>query len=342
MNAVFSSLLKQMEQGKNMVLVTVVSEKGSTPRGTGAQMLVGAEGRLEGTVGGGALEKKAEELALHMLAEEAFSQGRHILHAFLLRDHQTEGIGMVCGGDVTMLLQRVPGADPQWRQVTEQLLRQLAAKEAAWLLQRTDCGAPSLVGPGGVLLAGAQPEKDGLLLEKSGCLDGNYFILPLSIGERAVILGGGHCAFALVPLLRSVGFRVVLMDCRPEFAVESRFPDAERVICADYEEMDQVLPLRDEDYVVIMTHSHSTDAQVQAQVLRHRTAYVGALGSRRKIEFINGILREQGIPEEAIARVHSPIGIGIKAAIPEEIAVSIAGEMIYERALRREQKEHAD
>ena len=68
---------------------------------------------------------------------------------------------------------------------------------------------------------------------------------------------------------------------------------------------------------------------------------MGALGSRRKIEVINGILREQGIPEEAIARVHSPIGISIKAAIPEEIAVSIAGEMIYERALRRERKEYA-
>ena len=96
------------------------------------------------------------------------------------------------------------------------------------------------------------------------------------------------------------------------------------------------MTLTPEDYVVIMTNGHEHDFQAEVQVLRGETAYVGVIGSRKKTAFVNQRLREAGIPEEKIAFVHTPVGTPIKAVTPEEIAVSIAGEMICVRAARRE------
>ena len=162
------------------------------------------------------------------------------------------------------------------------------------------------------------------------------FSLPLPVGERAVIFGAGHIARALTPLLRTVGFRPVVVDDRPGFATAEHFPQADRTICGDFDRISDYLTLTPEDYVVIMTNGHEHDFQAEVQVLRGETAYVGVIGSRKKTAFVNQRLREAGIPEEKIAFVHTPVGTPIKAVTPEEIAVSIAGEMICVRAARRE------
>ena len=164
----------------------------------------------------------------------------------------------------------------------------------------------------------------------------NCFTMPLPVGERAVIFGAGHIARALVPLLCTVGFRPVVFDDRPQFATRERFPQADLVICGDFTRIRDYLTVSPEDYVVIMTNGHEYDFQAQVQVLRGETAYVGVIGSRKKTAFVNQRLREAGIAEEAIAFVHTPVGTAIKAVTPEEIAVSITGEMILVRATRRE------
>ena len=156
------------------------------------------------------------------------------------------------------------------------------------------------------------------------------------MGERALILGAGHIARALVPLLRTVGFRPVVLDDRPGFATAENFPQADDTICAAFTPLEDSVTLTPEDYVVIMTNGHEHDFQCEVQVLRRETAYVGVIGSRKKTAYVNRRLREAGIPEEKIAFVHTPIGTAIKAVTPEEIAVSIAGEMICVRATRRE------
>ena len=96
------------------------------------------------------------------------------------------------------------------------------------------------------------------------------------------------------------------------------------------------MTIGDDDYVVIMTNGHRHDFVVEEQVLRGQYAYIGVIGSRTKTASVNALLRQAGISEEAIAAVHTPIGTAIKAVTPEEIAVSIAGEMICVRATRRE------
>ncbi|WP_295752762.1 XdhC/CoxI family protein [uncultured Oscillibacter sp.] len=308
----FQSLLDLLNRGEDAVLVTVASAQGSTPRGAGSQLLAGREGLVAGTIGGGPGE--AQALAL---AEEVLEKRGTAVRRLELR-HGGE-LDSVCGGEQTVLLQFVPRDAAAWRTLAREVLARLEAHR----------------GGGLVLETGADP---ALLEETPSCpvWDGRRLTLPLPVGERVVIFGGGHCALALVPVLRSVGFRVAVFDDRPEFASAERFPEAETVVCHSYTDIAAGLELTAEDYAVVMTSGHSHDFEVEEQLLRRPLAYVGVMGSRTKTAYVNGKLREAGVPEDAISRVHTPIGAAIKAVTPEEIAVSVTGELIYERALRRE------
>ena len=333
LNTIFAKLLYEMEKRHDTVLVTIISEDGSAPRGVGSQMLVGEQGRILGTVGGGAVERRSKELAMTLLGEK-----RSARHAFQLRKNETEDIGMVCGGDVEVLLQFISGTDSIWKTLAGKLVEQVQSRRNGWLIQRLDGGIPALLGENGELLAGETPVSDRSLLSSGGVCTEDYISLPLPVGERVVIFGAGHCGEALAPVLKSVGFRVTVFDDRAEFLTPDRFPDAEERICGDFLKVKEHLELNENDYVVVMTYGHSRDFEVQEQVLRQPLAYVGVIGSRSKTASVNRRLRESGVAEEAIRSVHTPIGMDIKSVTPEEIAVSIAGELIYVRALRREQK----
>lgn len=312
MNGIFTTLLYEMEKHHDTVLCTIVDHSGSTPRGAGAQMLVGSSGLLSGTIGGGAVEGGAIALAQSLLRER-----RSAIHEYRLRHNDTEDIGMVCGGDVTVALQFIAGDDDVWRVLAEALLRRIATRQAGVLVLSLEGGVPAL--------------------QDSAESDEGHFSLPLPVGERAIIFGGGHCSLALCPLLTTVGFRVTVVDDRPELVTKERFPAADAVICCDMDHLADAVSIGGEDYVVVMTNGHSHDFAVQEQVLRGQYAYIGVIGSRAKTASVNARLREAGISEAAIASVHTPIGVAIKAVTPEEIAVSIAGEMIHVRAVRREQ-----
>ena len=331
MNAIFAKILYLMEKDIDTMLVTIVSNAGSTPRGTGSQMLMQMRGRVVGTIGGGPAERRAEELAMQLLAKKSSA-----VHEYRLYKNDEEDIGSVCGGDMTVLFQYIPSDSGVWKALAEALLAQLAAKKWGWFVQRTDGGVPALLDENGALLAGELPADSSALMGDRSVLANGCFSMLLPLGERAVIFGAGHCALALAPVLKSVGFRITVFDERAEWANRENYPMAEQIICGDYTKIHDYLTLTAEDYVVVMTSGHSHDFEVQEQVLRGPLAYIGVIGSKKKTASINKRLRERGITEEAICRVHTPIGVAIKAVTPEEIAVSIAGEMICERALRRE------
>ena len=311
MRNLFAKMLYELEKKHDLMLVSILSDSGSAPRGKGAQMLLNASGRVEGTIGGGNVEFLSEKIALELLTQKSSAR-----HSFPLHPGAGE-IGMLCGGDVEVWMQFVDAVDPRWAELAGKVTERIDRREKGWLVQKLD---------GSVTVLTEEPP-----LEEEDCL-----VLPLPIGERAVIFGGGHCSQALVPLLHSVGFRVTVMDCREEFATSALFPQAEQVICGDYEKICDVLTLTEEDYIVVLTSGHTFDFAVQEQVLRGPFAYIGVIGSRSKTAAVNQRLRECGISEEAISKVHTPIGTAIKAVTPAEIAVSIAGEMIYERAVKRE------
>ena len=311
MNGIFTTLLYEMEKHHDTVLCTIIADSGSTPRGKGAQMLVGDAGLLSGTIGGGAVEGGAIALGQTLLRER-----RSAVHEYKLRHNDGEDIGMVCGGDVTVHLQFIAAGDPVWKALAGSVLHRIALRQPGALVLALDGGAPALQDA---------PETDSA-----------HIALPLPIGQRAVLFGAGHCSLALCPLLTTVGFRVTVVDDRPELVTKERFPMADAVICCDLDRVTETVPIGEEDYVVVMTNGHSHDFAVQEQVLRGKYAYIGVIGSRAKTASVNARLREAGISEAAIASVHTPIGTAIKAVTPEEIAVSIAGEMICVRATRRE------
>ncbi|MBR3796455.1 MAG: XdhC family protein [Clostridia bacterium] len=329
MKRIFEALNALMEKGEDAMLVTLIAHSGSVPRGTGSMMLLGGGGRMEGSIGGGPGEMEMTELGMRLLGEKRCGQRQYVL-----RNRPGEEDGAVCGGEITVYFQFIAGGDPAWRSVCAQGLACMNERKRGWLALSLDGGAPWLLY--GEEKAGCCMPEEAAELCRAGCVrTKTRFALPVQIGERAVIFGAGHCAQALAPVLASVGFCVTVYDDRPQAAVAERFAQAERVICAPYDQIEAHLTLDTEDYIVVMTSNHSGDLCIQEQVLRADHAYVGMLGSRNKRTFVYKKLMEAGIEQAMIDRIHTPVGLNICAVTPEEIAISIAAEMILERAKRR-------
>ena len=306
MQQIFEAMQKEWSAGRSAVLVSVVGKSGSVPRGSGAQMLVGQAGLLCGTIGGG----PAEFDAVHK-AQALLQSGQSGTHHYVLRQNPAEDLGAVCGGDVTVTFHFAPADNAAWTQLAEDVLDHLAQQRPAYLILSD------------------MPSLSDVPTEAAPSF-------PLPIRQRAIIFGAGHCSAALCPLLNTLDFRVTVFDDRPEWNTVERFPTAEKRIVGEFERIGDYLALTGEDYVVVMTSGHGHDYEVERQVLRQNVAYLGVMGSHSKTAVVNEKLRADGFDEVAIASVHAPIGTAIGAVTPEELAVSIAGEMIRERAARRE------
>lgn len=159
------------------------------------------------------------------------------------------------------------------------------------------------------------------------------FIEDFDEKATALIFGAGHVGQALEPILRYVNFATKVIDDRPDFANRERFPEAQEVVVIDsFLDAYQGLETDEYSYVVIVTRGHSGDYEVLKQTLQRPTAYIGMIGSKSKVAEVYRMLREDGFRQEALDRVYSPVGVDIFAETPEEIAISIAGEMIKVRA----------
>lgn len=246
----------------------------------------------------GSIGGGALEAAVLKAAQDCLAEKRSASLMFSLGTGGQIPTGMICGGTAAVWLQYIRFGDRTWQEQCDQ----------------------------------------AILLLKDGCsaqLGFDPFSLPLDPPERALLFGGGHIAKALTPILASVDFRVAVMDDRPEFATNERFPHAAQVVCGDFGHLERFFTFRDNDYAVLVTSGHQHDFEVEEQLLRRNLAYVGVIGSRKKTAAVNAKLKAAGIPEEKLAQVHTPIGLDIGAVTPEEIAVSIAAEMIAVRAERR-------
>lgn len=161
-----------------------------------------------------------------------------------------------------------------------------------------------------------------------------YYTEPLVQSGTAYVFGGGHVAQELVPVLKRVGFRCVIMDDREMFANKEVFPDADQIIVGDMERIGDYVSIRPQDYVCVMTRGHQFDYYVQKQTLALKPCYLGVMGSKNKIRVVTERLLEDGFTLEEIQSCRMPIGLGIHAETPAEIAVSVAAQMIAVRAER--------
>ena len=254
MEDIYDVLTRLRRRGEKAVLATVVGARGSTPRKQGAKMIVQADGRITGTIGGGTLENQVIQAAL----ERMDGKEAGMLH-FEMTNEDASQEGMICGGSVEV------------------------------------------------------------------------FIEPLAPLPVLYVFGGGHISLSLARLAKLVDFRLVVIDDRPEFANKERFPDADETIAGDFTTLLPQLTVNGSSYIVIVTRGHQNDARILEWAARTEAAYVGMIGSKKKIRTIFEHLKTRGITEEQLLRVHSPIGLPIGAETPEEIAVSIMAEIIQVR-----------
>jgi xanthine dehydrogenase accessory factor len=250
---IYGLIANAVAQGQSAALATVVRVEGSTPRDVGSKMVVYADGRIAGTVGGGKMEALVIEAAV-----EAIAQGTSRVVHYDLRDIEIGDPG-ICGGAIDVFV---------------------------------DVTVPR---------------------------------------PTLLIAGAGHVAMPVAEIGYMCDFRVVIVDDRADMASEERFPRADERIVGDIVETLGTYPITPSTYVVIVTRGHALDEQALRAVIDSDAAYVGMIGSRRKVRVIFGHLRESGVDEAIIERVHSPIGLDIGSETPAEIAVSILAELIRER-----------
>jgi len=183
-------------------------------------------------------------------------------------------------------------------------------------------------------LTGKEIAQEGMIC--GGNMD--VFLEPIVSQPTIYIFGAGHISFSIAKIARISGFKVVVVDDRPEFANPERFPDADQIIAQGFEAVFPGLKINKSSYIVIVTRGHLQDQKVLEWAVKSEAKYVGMIGSRKKNEAVFSNLQSKGIPIELLDSVHAPIGLDINAETPEEIAVSIIAEIIK---IRREQEHGA-
>ncbi len=274
MNQLEDHICSLLEKGEDLVLATVLSHEGSTPRTAGTRMVIRRDAAILGTIGGGIVEARVMETA-----PEIFETRTTAERSFDLTHPVTDTMDMICGGHMTVRLEFI----------------------------------------------GATPENL------------NRFRQEVEISRHrhktAFLFGAGHVSQQLAKLTHMVGFRTVVLDDRAEFANQVRFPEADEILLpAQFEKAFSGLTVDPHSFIVILTRGHSHDRTVLAQALRTQAGYIGMIGSHRKRDTIYRSLREEGFTTADLDRVHCPIGLDIGGETPEEIAVSIAAEMIEVRS----------
>lgn len=247
---IYRSLAAIEARGEAAALVTVIRVQGSVPRHAGSKMIVHADGRSEGTIGGGQFEDEVVKAA-----QEALAEGKPRRLTYEFRDPEQGDVG-VCGGEMEV------------------------------------------------------------------------FVEPLQVGKTILIVGAGHVGKAVAHLAGWLGFRVVVSDDRAEFADSENIPDADGYLNCPMSEIPVHLEITQNTFIVLTTRGVTIDVEGLPALVDSEAAYIGVIGSRRRWETTYQALREKGVTEESLARVHSPTGLELNAETPEEIAVSIMAEII--------------
>ena len=253
MKSIFQALAELEQTHEPAALCTVVKSEGSTPRHVGSKMLVYADGRFLGTVGGGELENRVRQVAAQTLKD---GQAQH-LH-YNMAD-PSRGDPGVCGGQVEV------------------------------------------------------------------------FVEPILPAPLLVVIGAGHVGKAVAHLAKWLGFRVAVSDDRAEFCNAEMIPDADFYYPVAMDQLPAHIQIDTRTYLVLTTRGSSVDVAGLAPLLDSPAAYIGVIGSRRRWATTVKGLKEKGVSEEKVARVHSPMGLELQAETPEEIAVSIMAEVLMVR-----------
>lgn len=329
MKRLFAAMKQAMQQGNNVVLVSVIASSGSTPGGAGTRMLVSDKGLLAGTIGGGAVEYQCIRKAQKMLGGSASARETIALNA-----DENAQLGMVCGGRVEVHFLPIHGGNMDVIELCTQAMKHQASATPFWLLTPLSGTTVPLIWPSQdctgvpqVILKNLREKPE--IYEAEGQ---RWFGEQIQKAGYVYIFGGGHVAQALVPVLAPLDFPSVVLENRSEFARKELFPQAQQVRLIDFDHVNDSVVITEDDYICIMTRGHQDDLLIQKQVLSTPARYIGLIGSAQKTAASFGALRKMGFPERSLARIVTPIGLSIGGRSPAEIAISIAAQLIQYRS----------
>ncbi|HWQ10599.1 MAG TPA: XdhC family protein, partial [Holophaga sp.] len=320
---------------ERMALATIIQVQGSSPRHPGTRMLVGVLAGRQGTVGGGRGEALAEQACLRSLED-----GQPSLLRVEMLGESIAGQEMVCGGIHTLLVEPLDDLAPY--RIASGLLSK--GRRVAFVKRiRIFHDDPSTVEVGlldqdgdavcGELDADARPMALRALRTGQPVFDEatRTYVEPAFPEEKLLILGGGHVGQALAAAAPALGFRVTVVDDRPELMSRTGFPAGVRIVVAPFEEAVGAFPFDAATYAVIVTRGHQTDLECLRAVLKRDYRYAGFMGSARKTRFLLDQVLQDGFAPAKVDALWAPIGLGIDAETPEELATAILGEMIAVR-----------
>jgi len=340
-----------LEAGETVAVATIVDVRGSVPREVGAKMIIHPLGRHVGTVGGGCGEADVLRTALDVLqtGEPA------TVHVDLTEDISMQALG-VCGGVMDVFVERV-ASDVQAE--IGMLPGMLAALRESMLNREPVALATVVQGSAVSPSAGATGQQAVIWLDREplGSLglgamevqaiedaravlrgrqhkllkyeEASIFVEVQRRAPELIIVGGGHIALPLAQLASMCDFSVTVLDDRPSFVTEERFPTARQRISGPLRETTAGLPMDQDTFVVLVTRGHSHDVECLLEVLDRPVGYIGMIGSQRRVDAVFQLLvDEMGIDPRKLDRVYAPIGIAIGARTPAEIAVCIMAEVI--------------
>jgi xanthine dehydrogenase accessory factor len=300
-------IIEKVGAGEKIALLWVAQSRGSSPGRAGFAMAVGASGQLKGTIGGGIMEHKLVELAKNALQKNDFQP--KLIPQFHDKNQKKNQSGMICSGAQTIILMPLSGEN----------LAVLAEILAAWTDENRQLDL--IISPLGLALAAGN--------SAASLTEGEHWQYrgQLVQRERVHIFGAGHSGLALSELMLFLGFEVHIYDDRAELNTLKANHFAHQTLI-DYAQIEATVELNPSDFVVIMTVGYRSDKIVLKQLIHKPLRYLGMLGSSAKIATLRQELLSEGISQSDWARVFTPIGLSIHSKTVQEIAVSIAAEII--------------
>jgi xanthine dehydrogenase accessory factor len=343
MRDVLRRLTDALQRGREQVVCQVVETRGSTPQKAGALMVVDPLGGQSGTLGGGCVEAEVKQKALRRIGQPGAE-----VHSFVLDHDYAWADGLICGGKMVIATESFRGPESlAYFQAYQALLeagegfteavaidgeRSGLAVGTRFLFDHE--GRPAASWPSGT--PATEPLQSGLvpLTERpKPAVRGGFALLPTLPRVRLVVVGAGHVGQAVAALAAQTDFEVWIVDDRHQYANADRFPAAAKIIVGPIDEVLPALEITPQTYALIVTRGHGHDQEALYHLAPTAAAYVGLIGSRRKIRLILDSLRESGISETSLARVTAPVGFDIGSQTVPEIAISIVAELIARRNL---------
>lgn len=342
---IIQALIDTREKGIRAALATVVRVYGSAYRREGAKMLIDENENLTGMVSGGCLESDVGEVA-----KQVIRSGKPIIKTYDMDEDLVWGLGLGCPGTVDIYIEPVPNVGDEAFDLWLSCIKEEQSCALATILQKDEGGIervfiPKKGAPAGdfpdstvqahVITIAQQrmneknPKSATQTFMKETGKKIEVFIDVYTPPSEIYIFGAGHDAVPVANYAVSLGWKTVVVDPRPYYNSEERFPGAKRIL-VDTAKFENEVKISDHTYVIVMNHHIERDRETLKFVMSSPAPYIGVLGPRkRRIRMLEAI-QEEGIhfTEEQLQRMHSPIGLDIGSESPEEIAISIVAEII--------------